>query len=72
MHENKVNNAIVFPYLMRTILDLKIQKITLEILYDTAFAIANTIPKRKLSETHIIPSINDKNLQQRITRALMK
>ena len=72
MHENKVNNAIVFPYLMRTILDLKIKKITLAILYDTALAIANTIPKRKLSETHIIPSINDKNLQQRITRALMK
>ena len=28
--ENKVNNAIVFPYLMRAILDLKISKITWE------------------------------------------
>ena len=70
-YENKVNNALVFPYLMRAILDLKIPKITKEILYVTALAIANTVPKKKLSEKNIIPSINDKNLQRRITRALM-
>jgi malate dehydrogenase (oxaloacetate-decarboxylating) len=70
-YENKVNNALVFPYLMRAILDLKIPKITKEILYATALAIANTVPKKKLSEKNIIPSINDKNLQRRITRALM-
>lgn len=70
-YENKVNNALVFPYLMRAILDLKIQKVTKEILYATALAISNAVPKKKLSEKYIIPSINDKNLQQRITRALM-
>ena len=31
-YENKVNNALVFPYLMRAILDLKIKKIPLELL----------------------------------------
>jgi len=71
-YENKVNNALVFPYLMRAILDLKIQKITLKILYDTALAIASTVAKNRLSEKHIIPSINDKNLQQRIKRYLKK
>jgi malate dehydrogenase (oxaloacetate-decarboxylating) len=70
-YENKVNNALVFPYLMRAILDLKIPTITKEILYATALAIADTVPKKKLSEKNIIPSINDKKLQQRITRALM-
>ena len=70
-YENKVNNALVFPFLMRAILDLKIQKITMEILYATSLAIANTVPKKKLSARHIIPSINDKNLQQKITRSLM-
>ncbi len=70
-YENKVNNALVFPYLMRAILDLKIKKITLNILYATAVAIADAVPKRKLSEKHIIPSINDKNLQQRIMRSLI-
>ncbi|MDH3489982.1 MAG: NAD-dependent malic enzyme [Nitrosopumilus sp.] len=69
-YENKVNNALVFPYLMRSILDLKIQKVTLEILYVTALAIANTVPKNKLAENHIIPSINDKNLQKNITKSL--
>lgn len=69
-YENKVNNALVFPYLMRAILDLKIKKITLEILYQTAAAIAGIIPETKLSERNIIPSINNKNLQQRITKSL--
>jgi len=70
-YENKVNNALVFPYLMRAILDLKIQKITMEILYATALAVADTIPKKKLSKNNIIPSINDKNLQKQITTYLM-
>lgn len=69
-YENKVNNALVFPYLMRSILDLKIQKITLEILYATALAVANTVPKNRLAENYIIPSINDKNLQKNITKSL--
>lgn len=71
-HENKVNNALVFPYLMRAILDLKIQKITLDILCATALAIANTVTKKKLSENHIVPAIDDKRLQRKITTALMK
>jgi malate dehydrogenase (oxaloacetate-decarboxylating) len=71
-YKNKVNNALVFPYLMRSILDLKIQKITLDILYSTAVAIANTVPKKKLSENHIIPTINDRNLQKNITKSLTK
>ena len=70
-YENKVNNALVFPYLMRAILDLKIQKITLDILYATAVAIAGAVPKRELSEKYIIPLINNKNLQRRITRSLV-
>jgi len=71
-HENKVNNALVFPYLMRAILDLKIQKITLDILCATALAIANTVTKKKLSENYIVPVIDDKRLQRKITAALMK
>ena len=71
-YENKVNNALVFPYLMRSILDLKIQKITLEILHVTALSIANTVPKNKLAENYIIPSINDRNLQKNITKSLTK
>lgn len=71
-YENKVNNAIVFPYLMRAILELKIKKITLEILYETALAIASSIPSTKLSEKNIIPSIDNPNLQKRISASLTK
>jgi malate dehydrogenase (oxaloacetate-decarboxylating) len=71
-YKNKVNNALVFPYLMRAILDLKIHKITMEILYATALAIAEAVPRKKLSEKFIIPSINDKTLQRRITESLEK
>ena len=71
-HENKVNNALVFPYLMRAILDLKIQKITLDILCATALTIANTVSKNELSENHIIPILGDKRLQKRITASLTK
>jgi malate dehydrogenase (oxaloacetate-decarboxylating) len=71
-YENKVNNALVFPYFMRAILDLKIRKITLDILYIVAVAIANTIPKNKLREDNIIPEISNKTLQKRITSILKK
>lgn len=71
-YENKVNNALVFPYIMRAILDLKIRKITLDVLYAVAVAIANTIPRHKLAENKIIPEINDKLLQKRITASLVQ
>jgi len=57
---------------MRAILDLKIQKITLDILCATALAIANTVSKNELSENHIIPNLGDKRLQKRITASLTK
>ncbi|WP_297472070.1 malic enzyme-like NAD(P)-binding protein [Nitrosopumilus sp.] len=69
-YKNKINNAIVFPYLMRAILDLKIQKITMNILYSTALAIAKTIPDKKLSSINIIPTIENKELQKNIMNSL--
>lgn len=71
-YANKVNNALVFPYLMRAILDLKIHKITLDILYAVSIAIANIIPKSKIREDNIIPEINNKFLQKTITSAILK
>jgi malate dehydrogenase (oxaloacetate-decarboxylating) len=71
-YENKVNNALVFPYLMRAILDLGIRKITMNILYSTSLAIANTVSKRELSKSHIIPDLDDKRLQKRIINSLKK
>jgi malate dehydrogenase (oxaloacetate-decarboxylating) len=71
-YKNKVNNAVVFPYLMRAILDLRIRKITPELLYLTAVAIANTIPKNELNPTRIIPELGNKDLQKNITNTLKR
>ena len=69
-YHNKVNNAIVFPYLMRVILDLKIERITMNILYNTAQAIANTVNRNKLSVNNIIPELGDKKIQNNIMKSL--
>ena len=69
-YQNQVNNALVFPYLMRAILDLKIKQINMKILYNTALAIAETVNKKDLSENHIIPDLGDKKLQGNITKSL--
>lgn len=68
--ENKVNNAVVFPYLMRAILDLGIKKVTNKLLYLSAIAIANTISKNDLDVSHIIPELGNKKLQKNIMHIL--
>ncbi|NIU02684.1 MAG: NAD-dependent malic enzyme, partial [Nitrosopumilaceae archaeon] len=71
-YNNQVNNALVFPYIMRAMLDLKITNVTLEILYSTAIALAQSVPTNKLSEDFIIPEIGDQRLQKKIVSSLKK
>ncbi|MFQ5781875.1 MAG: NADP-dependent malic enzyme [Nitrosopumilus sp.] len=70
LYKNTINNAIVFPYLMRAILELKIKKITMNTLYVISLAIAKTIPNKKLSPNNIIPTVEDKGLQKNIMKYL--
>ena len=72
LYPNKVNNALVFPHLMRVILDKKIRKITADLLLATARAIASTIPDKKLDHNNIIPDMYDKRIQKNITQALSR
>ncbi|MDR3781896.1 MAG: NADP-dependent malic enzyme [Candidatus Nitrosotalea sp.] len=72
LYPNKVNNALVFPHIMRVILDKKVKKITTDLLIATAQAIANTIPEKKLHCDNIIPDMYNKNMQKNIFRALSK
>lgn len=69
---NQMNNALVFPYIMRAILDLKITTISLELLYSTAIALAKSVPSKKLYEEFIIPEISDPRLQKKIVASLKK
>lgn len=71
-YSNQVNNALVFPYLMKAILELKISKISIDLLYTTSCALAKCVPHSKLSEENIIPDIGDKKLQNNIISSLKK
>jgi malate dehydrogenase (oxaloacetate-decarboxylating) len=71
-YPNTINNSVVFPYLMRAVLDLRIKKITLRLLNDAAYAISSSIPIRELDYTNIVPKVGNKNLQKNISRALKK
>lgn len=72
MYHNKVNNALVFPHLMRVILDRRIKKIDLDLLLLTSKTIAKTVTDRELDYDHIIPEMMNKRLQKNITLALSK
>lgn len=71
-YQNSVNNALVFPYLMRAILDHRIRKIDLDLLLAASKAIAKTVSDAKISCNYIIPEIGDRRLQKNITAALAK
>ncbi|SRR5579875_2955987 len=68
--ENRANNALVFPFLMRAILDKKIKKIGQTILVDVAYALADLVPKDKLSTFNIIPNVTDPRIQAAVNRAV--
>lgn len=70
LYPNKVNNALVFPHLMRVILDKRIKKITTDILFVAAKAIANTVSSKDLNYEHILPEMEDKKIQKNLSKAL--
>lgn len=70
LYPNKVNNALVFPHIMRAILDKKIKKITPDLLLATARAIAKTVQDKHLRYDNIIPDTYDKKIQKNIVRAI--
>ena len=55
---NQVNNALIFPSLMREILDKKIKKISEELLYRAAKDLAKRV--RKPTAEHILPALGFK------------
>jgi malate dehydrogenase (oxaloacetate-decarboxylating) len=57
---------------MRVILDRRIRKITLDLLYATAKAVADTVPSTQLAYNHIMPEIGNRQIQNNISRALKK
>jgi malate dehydrogenase (oxaloacetate-decarboxylating) len=69
---NQVNNALVFPYMLRALLDIRAKNITEDMLIAASYAIAGLIKEEQLKEDNIIPKLNDRRLYFAITQAIKK
>lgn len=68
--ENRANNALVFPFTMRAILDNRVRKIDQKLLIAISNALADLVPKEKLSPFNILPDLMDKRIQPAVNRAV--
>lgn len=68
--ENRANNALVFPFTMRAILDNRIRNIDQKLLVAVANALADLIPRDELAPFNILPDLADKRIQPAVTRAV--
>jgi malate dehydrogenase (oxaloacetate-decarboxylating) len=70
-YKNRANNALVFPFIMRTILDNRIKKIDLPMLSRVAFALADLVPSKDLSPYNILPDVSDSRIQEAVNISSM-
>ena len=68
--ENRANNALVFPFTMRAILDNRIRNIDQKLLVAVANALADLVPRDELAPFNILPDLADKRIQPAVTRAV--
>jgi malate dehydrogenase (oxaloacetate-decarboxylating) len=67
---NQINNALAFPGIFRGALDVQASEIDESMKLAAARALAETIPRAALSEDYIIPSVFDKDVVPRVSRAV--
>jgi malate dehydrogenase (oxaloacetate-decarboxylating) len=68
--ENRANNALVFPFTMRALLDSRIRTIDQKLLVAVANALADLVPKDSLTSFNILPDLGDRRIQPAVTRAV--
>ncbi len=71
-YPNQINNVLVFPGLFRGVLDAGVSQITDTMKVAAALAIANLVPKNKLSKKYIIPDAFDKRVAKAVALAVKK
>jgi len=69
---NQVNNSLVFPAIFRGVFDCGAKKITLKMRIAATKALANSVPKRKLSRNYIIPRMTDKHFFGKVAKAVAR
>ncbi len=68
-YHNQVNNALIFPFILRAALDARISKIDEQMLATVATNLSRLV-ENKLSERYILPAINDRRILPAIAKAL--
>jgi len=67
---NQVNNALVFPSVLRALLDTRTKGLDEKILVTASNAIASLVEKTHLKEDYIIPKVNDPRILPIVTQTL--
>ena len=69
-YPNQINNVLAFPGIFRGALDVQARDINDAMYLAAAGAIADLIPEDALSEDYIIPSVFDRQVVSRVSRAV--
>jgi malate dehydrogenase (oxaloacetate-decarboxylating) len=64
---NQVNNAVVFPSVLRALLDTRAKGLDEDILVAASYAIASLVDRPQLTEDYIIPKVNDPRILPAVT-----
>jgi malate dehydrogenase (oxaloacetate-decarboxylating) len=64
---NQVNNAVVFPSVLRALLDTRAKGLDEDILVAASYAIASLVDRSQLTEDYIIPKVNDPRILPTVT-----
>jgi malate dehydrogenase (oxaloacetate-decarboxylating) len=67
---NQINNAVVFPSVLRVLLDIRAKTLSQHMLVTVANAIAGIVDDTHLREDYIIPKVNDPRILATVTKVL--
>jgi malate dehydrogenase (oxaloacetate-decarboxylating) len=67
---NQINNAVVFPSVLRALLDMRSKGLDEDMLVAASYAIASLVEGPHLKEDYIIPNVNDPRILPIVTQTL--
>jgi malate dehydrogenase (oxaloacetate-decarboxylating) len=67
---NQVNNAVVFPAILRSLLDLRVKTLSEDMLVSVGTAIAEIVDTNHLKHDYIIPKVDDPRIIHIVTNTL--
>lgn len=69
---NQINNLLAFPGIFKGVLEIKAKRITMEMKKAASLAIADMVPKNKLSPHYIIPEATNKKVAEGVAYAVKR